>query len=103
MKALIIEEVNTKNRRELAVQGIFSEIGWETHTDMVTGLIETNAVGEIVVDALTRTKTPGLYACGDLTSIPYKQTVISAGMGSIAALEAYKFVTGSLASHEYAK
>jgi len=69
----------------------------------VTGLIETNAVGEIVVDALTRTKTPGLYACGDLTSIPYKQTVISAGMGSIAALEAYKFVTGSLASHEYAK
>ncbi|MBS3148476.1 FAD-dependent oxidoreductase [Candidatus Woesearchaeota archaeon] len=103
VKALIIEEVNTKNRRELSVQGIFSEIGWETHTDMVTGLIETNAVGEIVVDALTRTKTPGLYACGDLTSIPYKQTVISAGMGSIAALEAYKFVTGSLASHEYAK
>src|SRR3989344_2551922 len=100
VKALIIEEVNTKNRRELSVQGIFSEIGWETHTDMVTGLIETNAVGEIVVDALTRTKTPGLYACGDLTSIPYKQTVISAGMGSIAALEAYKFVTGSLASHE---
>lgn len=94
VKSLIVEDAKSKVKRELSVQGIFSEIGWETHTDMIKGLVETNAVGEIVIDAHCRTKTAGLYACGDLTSIPYKQTVISAGHGAIAALEAYKFVTG---------
>ncbi len=81
-------------KRELPVQGIFSEIGWETHTDMVKGLVDTNAVGEIMVSQLCGTKTPGLYACGDVTNVPYKQTVISAGMGSVALLEAYRFITG---------
>jgi thioredoxin-disulfide reductase len=92
VSSLVIDVKGEK--RELAVQGVFSEIGWETKTEMVDGLVETNKVGEIVVSQLCNTKTPGLYACGDLTNVPYKQTVISAGMGSIAALEAYKFVTG---------
>ncbi|RJQ19959.1 FAD-binding protein [Candidatus Woesearchaeota archaeon] len=95
VKSLVVEDAVSKERRELPVQGIFSEIGWETHTGMVAGLVETNQAGEIVVDVLLRTKTPGLYACGDLTSVPYKQTVISAGHGAVAALEAYKFVTGA--------
>lgn len=103
VKALIIEDVNTKKRRELPVQGIFSEIGWETHTAMVQSLVDVNAVGEIVVDILCKTKTSGLFACGDLTVVPYKQTVISAGMGAVAALEAYRFVTGGTATGEYAK
>jgi len=101
--SLVIEDVNSKKRRELLVQGIFSEIGWETHTGMVQGLVDTNAVGEIKVDEFCRTKTPGLYACGDLTHIPYKQTVISAGMGAVATLEAYRYVTGGTPSHEYVK
>jgi thioredoxin-disulfide reductase len=100
VSALVIDVKGKK--RELAVQGVFSEIGWETKTEMVEGLVETNKVGEIVVNQLCNTKTSGLYACGDLTNVPYKQTVISAGMGSIAALEAYKYVTGHN-SEGYAK
>ncbi len=103
VKALVVEDVNTKKRRELPVQGVFSEIGWETHTAMVQGLVETNALGEIVVDTLCKTRTPGLYACGDVTIIPHKQTVISAGMGAVAALEAYRYVTGSTPAGEYVK
>jgi hypothetical protein len=103
VKSLIIEDVNSKKRRELSVQGIFSEIGWETHTTMVEGLVQTNAIGEIIVDTLCKTKTPGLYACGDLTVVPHKQTVISAGMGAVAALEAYRYVTGGPATGEYVK
>jgi len=89
--ALVVEDVNTKEQREIKLDGIFSEIGWITSTKIVEGLVETNAAGEIIVDSLCRTKTPGLFACGDLTSNPHKQTVISAGMGAIAALEAYSF------------
>ena len=93
VKTLVIEDIATKQRREIQLQGIFSEIGWETHTAMVQGLVEVNQVGEIIVDTFCRTKTPGLYACGDLTMTPYKQTVISAGMGAVATLEAYRFIT----------
>lgn len=89
---LIVENVSTKAKKELQVNGVFSEIGWETHTTMVVGLVDVNALGEIIVNELCHTKTPGLYACGDLTQIPHKQTVISAGMGAVAALEAYRFV-----------
>ncbi len=103
VSALVVEHVDTKERKELPVQGVFSEIGWITSTDMVSGLVDTNNVGEIIVDLLCKTKTSGLYACGDLTNVPYKQTVISAGMGAVAALEAYKYVTGSIPSHEYVK
>lgn len=97
VKSFVIEDVNTKKQRTLDVNGVFSEIGWETHTAMVAGLVDTNTTGEIIVNEMTHTKTPGLYACGDLTHIPHKQTVISAGMGAVAALEAYRFVTVELA------
>jgi thioredoxin reductase (NADPH) len=89
---LVIEDVKTKKRTELKVQGVFIEIGYETDTSMVGNLVETNKAGEIVVDLACRTKTPGLFATGDMTTTPYKQTVISAGMGATAALEAYKYI-----------
>ncbi len=89
---LVIENVETKEQTELKVQGVFIEIGYETDTSMVGDLVETNKAGEIVVDLACRTKTPGLFAAGDMTVTPYKQTVISAGMGATAALEAYKYL-----------
>jgi thioredoxin reductase (NADPH) len=95
-----VESVTTKNvtndeTREIKLDGVFLEIGWITDTSIVEGLVEKNNFGEIMVDQLCRTKTPGLFACGDLTNIPYKQTVISAGMGATATLEAYKFIAGN--------
>ncbi|MBW3016294.1 FAD-dependent oxidoreductase [Candidatus Woesearchaeota archaeon] len=101
VSALVVENVNSKEKRELPVQGVFSEIGWETKTELVSGLVDTNPAGEIVVDQFCRTKTPGLYACGDLTNMLYKQTVIAAGMGAVATLDAYRFLTGSVT--EYSK
>ncbi|MBW3018961.1 FAD-dependent oxidoreductase [Candidatus Woesearchaeota archaeon] len=95
VEGVTVKNVNSEETREIKLDGIFLEIGWVTDTAMVEGLVETNPAGEIIVDKLCRTKTPGLYACGDLTDIPFKQTVISAGMGAIATLEAYRFVSGN--------
>lgn len=86
---------NGKSKKTLAVEGVFIEIGYETNTEIVKGLVNTASNGEIVVDLNCRTKTPGIYAAGDLTITPFKQTVISAGMGATAALEAYRFITGT--------
>ena len=92
VKSIVIEDVNTKRKNELAVQGVFVEIGYITQTDFVKHLVELNAGNEIVINANGETKTPGLFACGDVTNVPYKQTVISAGQGAIAGLSAYNYL-----------
>lgn len=88
-----VKNLNTGEESTIEINGIFLEIGWITDTSFVEGLVETNDSGEIMIDNVCRTKTPGLFACGDLTMIPYKQTVISAGMGAIATLQAYSYIT----------
>ena len=89
---LRIKDLKTNKERTIPVEGVFTEIGYDTDTSIIKDLVDTNELGEIIVDLKCKTKTPGLFAAGDLTLVPYKQTVISAGMGSIAALEAHKYI-----------
>ena len=51
--------------------------------------IELSERGEIVVDARGMTSVPGIFAAGDVTTVPYKQIVIAMGEGSKAALGAF--------------
>ncbi|MEK6937088.1 MAG: thioredoxin-disulfide reductase [Nanoarchaeota archaeon] len=89
---LKVKDLKTGREKTILVKGVFTEIGYDTDTSIVKSLVDVNELGEIIVDLKCRTKTPGLFAAGDLTLIPYKQTVISAGQGSIAALEAHKYI-----------
>ena len=90
--ALKIQDTNTKKEKTIQLEGVFTEIGYDTDTTIVKGLVETNELGEVIVDIKSHTKTEGLFAAGDLTLIQHKQTVISAGMGAVAALEAHKYI-----------
>ena len=63
-------------------------------TDWLGDLVEYTDRKEIKISRDCETKTPGLFAAGDITEITYKQAVISAGEGSKAALQAYKFLQG---------
>ncbi len=92
VELLTVEDVNTKARRELNVDGVFIEIGFITDTSFVNGLVKTNAANEIIVNDYCETSTPGLFAAGDVTTIPYKQTVVSAGHGATAGLSAYSYL-----------
>ena len=93
VKSLKIQDLKTKKEKTIQIEGVFTEIGYDTDTTiLIEGFVETNELGEIVVDQLCRTKTQGVFAAGDLTLIPHKQTVISAGMGAVAALEAHKYI-----------
>ncbi|MEM1697690.1 MAG: FAD-dependent oxidoreductase, partial [Thermofilaceae archaeon] len=71
---------------------VFVEIGYEPRTGFLRGFVELNDKGEVVVDRECRTSQPGVFAAGDVTDLPFKQAVISAGMGAIAALSAYRYV-----------
>lgn len=74
--------------QELA--GVFVQIGLVPNSQFVRELVELNQFGEIVVDDKCRTSATGIFACGDVTTVPYKQIVISMGEGSKAALTAFE-------------
>jgi len=90
--SIVIKNINTQEVSELNVQGVFVEIGYQVKTDFIKQLIKLNSIGEIIIDQLGQTSMPGIFAAGDVTTIPFKQTVISAGQGAIAALSAYGYL-----------
>nr|WP_297026113.1 FAD-dependent oxidoreductase [Thermoplasma sp.] len=76
----------------LKIDALFVEMGYTTRIEFVKNLVSTNSKNEIVIDQNGKTITDGIFACGDITNIPYKQAVISAGQGAIAALSAYNYI-----------
>ncbi len=89
-----VENVVTKEKRELKADGVFIEIGYVVDTSFVQHLVKVNEKKEIIVDERGNTSCPGIFAAGDITPVPFKQTVIAAGEGAKAALECYRWLTG---------
>lgn len=73
----------------IALEGIFVQIGLLPNTDWLKGTVALSARGEIEVDARGQTSVPGVFAAGDVTTVPYKQIIIAMGEGSKAALGAF--------------
>lgn len=94
VESLVVECMEDRSARELAVSGVFVEIGAVPDSKLVEGLANLNATGEIVVDRLGRTSVPGLFAAGDVTDLPYKQAIIAAGDGAKAAMAAWEYLMG---------
>jgi len=76
----------------LPVQGVFVEVGSVPSSDIV-GFVEKNRWGEVIVDCKCETNVHGLFAAGDVTSVPEKQIVVAAGEGCKAALSAFRYLS----------
>ena len=87
--ALRVKDRNTDQEREIAVDGVFVQIGLAANSDPFRDHLPLNARKEIEVDAFCRTSVPGVYAAGDVTNVPFKQIVIAMGEGAKAALSAF--------------
>jgi thioredoxin reductase (NADPH) len=90
--AVLVENTGNKERREIRVDGLFVEMGYVAKTEFVKDLVLLNSRNEIEVDANCATSHPGIFAAGDVTNVPFKQAVNSAGQGAIAALSAYNYI-----------
>jgi NADH-dependent peroxiredoxin subunit F len=73
----------------VALEGVFVQIGLVPNTEWLKGTVELSRFGEIVVDAKGQTSLPGVFAAGDVTTVPFKQIIIATGDGAKAALGAF--------------
>ena len=86
---LAYEDRRSGKIREIALEGIFVQIGLIPNTDWLKGVLTLSPRGEIVVDEHGATSLPGVFAAGDCTTAPYKQIVIAMGEGARASLAAF--------------
>ncbi len=77
---------------ELNADGIFVEIGLLPSSGFARGVVAMNEFDEIVVDSHCQTDVPGIFAAGDVTTVPYKQIIIACGEGAKAALSAADYL-----------
>ena len=74
------------------LDGIFVQIGLVPNTEWLKGSVALSNRGEIEIDARGETNIHGIFAAGDVTTVPYKQIVIAMGEGSKAALSAFDYL-----------
>ncbi len=75
--------------KTVSVDGVFVQIGLSPNSALFKDILEMTRAGEIKVDERCRTSVKGIYAAGDVTSVPYKQIIIAMGEGAKAALTAF--------------
>jgi alkyl hydroperoxide reductase subunit F len=92
VEKLTIREIATGKIQDLAVQGVFVEVGLQPNSEFLNELVDVNEQKELIIDCRARTSIPGLFAAGDVTNGPDKQIVIAAGDGAKAALMAYDYL-----------
>jgi len=92
VEKLTIREISSGKIQDLAVKGVFVEVGLQPNSEFLSGLVAVNDQKELIIDCRTKTNIPGLFAAGDVTNGPDKQIVIAAGDGAKAALMAYEYL-----------
>ncbi|MGV0131615.1 alkyl hydroperoxide reductase subunit F [Burkholderia gladioli] len=90
--SLVYLERETGETKRIDLEGVFVQIGLVPNTEWLKGTIELSKHGEIVVDARGATSIPGVFAAGDVTTVPYKQIVIAVGEGAKASLSAFDYL-----------
>jgi len=89
VNALSYTDRNTNMSHKVELEGVFVQIGLVPNTEWLKGTIALSRHGEIEVDARGQTSVPGVFAAGDVTTVPYKQIIIATGEGAKAALSAF--------------
>ena len=86
---LVYKDRTNDEVHSVELEGIFVQIGLLPNSEWLKGTLELSRFGEIIVDAKGQTSIPGVFAAGDVTSVPYKQIVIAVGEGAKASLSAF--------------
>jgi alkyl hydroperoxide reductase subunit F len=78
--------------KTIELEGIFVQIGLLPNTDWIKGTVALSKHDELEVDTKGQTSVPGVFAAGDVTTVPYKQIIIAMGEGAKASLSAFDYL-----------
>jgi len=92
VQTLVYTDRNTDVSHRIDLDGIFVQIGLVPNTEWLKGPLTLSPRGEIEVDALNATNLPGVFAAGDVTTVPYKQIIVAMGEGTKAGLSAFDHI-----------
>ncbi len=81
-----VEDLKTKEQKELVTDGIFVFVGMKPNMEQITDPIDSDDWGYIKVDDEMRTSIPGVYAVGDVISKKVRQITTAVGDGTIASI-----------------
>lgn len=91
--AVTLKDTVTGEQRPLEVKCVFMAIGHQPNSKFLGDLVDVDAAGFIIrTNGGTSTKTPGLFAAGDVADPVYRQAISAAGMGCWAAIEAERYL-----------
>src|SRR3989344_1629281 len=90
-----LRSVVLNNGNEIKVDNIIINIGFENDISFLDGIVKLNESDEIIINDKCETSEKGIFAAGDCSSVPFKQSITSAGEGVKAALAIYQYLTGS--------
>ena len=90
---ITVRNTKTDAKSSLDITGLFIAIGHDPRSELFAGQLETDTDGYLLVDApTTRTKIPGVFACGDVVDHIYRQAITAAGSGCSAAIDAERWL-----------
>ena len=92
VQTLVYTDRNTDVSHRIDLDGIFVQIGLVPNTEWLKGPLTLSPRGEIEVDAHNATNLPGVFAAGDVTTVPYKQIIVAMGEGTKAGLSAFDHI-----------
>src|SRR3989344_2086709 len=88
-----VEGIRLKSGEDLPLKMLFVEIGHVAPKEFLDKIgLKTDENGLVIIDKFCKTNIEGFFACGDITNIPLKQTIVAAGYGACAALSAFEYV-----------
>jgi len=104
VSGLVYKNRASGQEHRIELEGVFVQIGLVPNTEWLkdSGL-ELSRFGEIEIDARAATNLPGVFAAGDVTTVPYKQIVIAMGEGSKAALTAFDYLIRNAPAEDIAE
>ncbi len=93
VEGVVLKNVVTGESSLLSCDGVFIAIGHSPNTEIFKGRLDLDEAGYIVVQPYsTCTSIPGVFAAGDVADSRYRQAIVAAGSGSMAAIDAFHYI-----------
>jgi len=93
LSSITVENLNSHEQYDIALDGVFVFIGYEANTDFLQGkCIALNERNEIITDAMLQTNVSGVFAAGDALAKRFRQITTAVSDGTIAALNAMEYI-----------